>query len=460
MNINDLQDIEAEKATLRLLINNIDLMASVNDKLEAKDFYGLANQTIFAALREMFDDGTNVDLVTLADHLTSNGKMDNVGGITYITDIYNGIINKGGLDNYINIIKEYSRRRYFAKCCDAATRRVHDKTITVSEMAGKMADVLEKIQPVEQIDQKGPLIEAFSFFVQNKPQGIDTGFKEIDYTLKGMKKGNLIVLAARPAMGKTTLALNIIANLCREGKKVVLYSLEMTAQEIYTKLISCVSKVSLNSALQQRTKDNQTKNNLFETDVKNARDNESKAFWTRLEKGLNVVDSWNLNIIDHGSYDISDLRIASKVWKKKSGLDLLVIDYLQLMSAKGNDNRTAEVSAITKGLKNLAKELEIPILALAQLNRRVEGSQNKKPSMSDLRESGSIEQDADAVLLIYRDQYYNKQGDPWTEVIIDKNRGGETSTARLQFYPEISKFYDYNGIGGKTVSNNIVKGVF
>jgi replicative DNA helicase len=275
-----------------------------------------------------------------------------------------------------------------------------------------------------------------------------------------MKKGNLIILAARPAMGKTTLALNIIANLCQEGKSVIFYSLEMTAEEIYKKLISCTSKISIAEARRQLAKDNQTKNNTFDENVVKSRNKESEAFWKRLQNGLDTVYKWNLEIIDKGSFEISDLKIASKVWKKKGGLDLLVIDYLQLMTARGHENRTAEVTAITKGLKDLAKSLDIPVLALAQLNREVEGRQNKKPTKADLRESGSIEQDADVVMLIYRDRYYNKNGDPWTEVIIDKNRVGENSTARLEFYPAISKFYEYKGFSGQTVQKKQIEGVF
>ena len=458
--LNDLQDNEAEKSILRLLINKISLMAVVNDRLVAKDFYGATHQIIFQALREMFDANKDVDLVSLANHLTVTGQMDNIGGITYLTALFNGVIHESGLDGYIDIVRENSQRRYFYKCCDAAAKRVHDKTFSIEEMVGKMGDVLENLQPVAKEDKQESLIHAYESFTENAPQGLDTGYKELDHILNGLKKGNLVVLAARPAMGKTTLALNFIANLCKQGKKVVLYSLEMTSDEIYSKLISCVSKISKNDAKLQIVKDNQTKNTNLSEDAKTFRQRESKAFWSRLQYGCDAVSKWNLEIIDRGSFEISDIRIAAKVWKKKDGLDLLVIDYLQLMSARGNDNRTAEVTAITKGLKNLAKELDVPILALSQLNRSVEKQTNKRPSMSDLRESGSIEQDADVVMLIYRDNYYNKNGDQWTEIIVDKNRNGGTSIARLEFLPAISKFEEFRGIPGQSVSRKTVDEVF
>ena len=460
LNLSDLQDIEAERAILRLLIQKIDLMAEINDLLDTKDFYGLAHQTIFTALKEMFEKNINVDMVTLADYLTTSGRMENAGSVAYITFLCKESVNVGGMGSYIDIIKDNSRRQKIALCCDEAGKRIHDKTTSLEEMSNIIADTLEKVQPVKKVDKQKPLVNAYETFITDTPQGINTGYEEIDYPLQGMKKGNLIILAARPAMGKTTLALNIIANLCQEGKSVIFYSLEMTAEEIYKKLISCTSKISIAEARRQLAKDNQTKNNTFDDNVVKSRNKESEAFWKRLQNGLDTVYKWNLEIIDKGSFEISDLKIASKVWKKKGGLDLLVIDYLQLMTARGHENRTAEVTAITKGLKDLAKSLDIPVLALAQLNREVEGRQNKKPTKADLRESGSIEQDADVVMLIYRDRYYNKNGDPWTEVIIDKNRVGENSTARLEFYPAISKFYEYKGFAGQTVRRKEIEGVF
>lgn len=460
MILSDLQDVEAEKSLLRLLINKIDLMAEINEQLEAKDFFSVANQCVYTSLKEMFEKNINVDLVTVADYLTTTGKIETVGGITYLTDLYNGIMNEGSIGKYVEIIKDNSRRRCVGLCCDEITKRIHDKTTTLDELTNSITDTLEKIQPVEKADKQEPLMRAFESFVSDEPEGINTGYKELDYSLQGMKKGNLLILAARPSMGKTTLALNIIANLCQEGKRVIFYSLEMTADEIYKKLISCTSKISKAEAKRQLCKDNQTKNNNFDEDVKKSRSRESTAFWSRLHSGLDNIYKWNLEIIEKGDFEISDLKIASKVWKKQGGLDLLVIDYLQLMSARGHENRVTELSSITRGLKDLAKDLNVPVLALSQLNRGVEKQQIKKPSMADLRESGSIEQDADVVMLIYRDTYYKKDGDPWTEVIIDKNRLGAKATARLQFYPEISKFYDYKGIPGQSVKKKEVEGVF
>lgn len=452
-NMQDLQNNEVEKAVLRLLINKIDLLAEIDGRLISKDFYSLANQTIFTALLEMYDQNINVDLITLAEYLNKKGRLDNVGSITYLTDLYDGIMNKAGINEYVKIIKDLSDRRFMWKLAQTLKNRVHDRDISPYELSSKLLWAIENMQQIKQED-KADLIDAYENITSDKKMGIDIGYPELDYTLKGLKSGNLVILAGRPAMGKTAMALNIIANMTSAGQKVLFFSLEMSAEEIYTRLIRLVAKMPEKEIKAQLAKDNATKNNVFSADVESHRNNESKAFWERLHTGMEKIYSWDLGIVESGRFRIQDMRMRAKIQKARKGLDCIVIDYLQLMSAEGfNNNRVGEISYITRQLKLLAKELEIPILVLSQLSRAVENRSDKRPTLSDLRESGSIEQDADVVLLMYRDMYYNANGDPWTEIIIAKNRHGGTTTARLQFYPEISKFYNYNGIGGKAVKN-------
>jgi len=444
--LSDLQDKEAENSIIRLMIVKQNLIADVNERLKATDFYGLANQSIFVALVEMFDANQKIDIVTLADHLTKTGKMENVGGLNYITNLYNGIINESGLDTYINIVKDNSTRRSLCLKCDEVTKRIHDKTFPVDDMMGNLANTIEMLQPIPKKDKATPIFNAYTMLTTDKPLGIDTGYCELDRLLNGMEKGNLIILAGRPGMGKTTFALNIIANLCNAGKSVALYSLEMSQEEIYRKLITREAKISPQDAKTQVLKDKQTENNvLFADDVKDFRRKEAQAFWRRLQLAMDNVSKWNLDVFDDCNTELRDIRLSAKVQKQKNNVDLIVIDYLQLMSDKGHESRVTEVTAISKGLKNLAKELSVPVLALAQLNRAVEKQQNKRPTKADLRESGSIEQDADKILLLYRDDYYNKGGKPYTEVIVDKTRMGENGTALIEFFPAISRFEDYKG---------------
>jgi replicative DNA helicase len=311
---------------------------------------------------------------------------------------------------------------------------------------GNLANTLESLQPVPVVDKTTAILNAYASLTTDKCLGLSTGYDELDKLLDGLRKGNLIILAGRPAMGKTTFALNIVANLCKAGKKVVFYSLEMTQEEIYQKLITRESKISPVEAKSQVIRDKQTKNNtLFSDEVRTFKEKESRAFWTRLQLGMDDVSKWHLDILDQCNSELRDIRLSAKIQAKRKDVDLIVIDYLQLMSDKGHESRVAEVTAISKGLKNLAKELEIPILALAQLNRNVEKQTNKRPTKADLRESGSIEQDADKIILIYRDDYYAKNGKPYTELIVDKTRMGKNGTALVEFFPAISRFEDYKG---------------
>lgn len=456
--VNDLQDVEAEKALIRLLIGKIDLMAEIDGRLDPGDFYGVAHRNIYAALMEMYAANMTVDLVTLADYLTKTDRMKHVGGVTYLTNLFNGLMNKGGLNEYVTIVKEYSDRRFIWRIGDWLKCSAHDKTALVDELKSSALDAFDKIQKVKTEDDKDGLLQAYEALITNTPLGIETGFDEIDYTLKGMKKGNLIVLAGRPAMGKTALALNIISNLCEAGKEVMFYSLEMSKEEIFKRLITASAQLSESNIKAQIAKDNATKNNSFTEEVLNYRNKESQALWNRLQSAMDKVYKWNLSIVEKGRCGIQDLRIAAKINQKKKGLDIVVIDYLQLMGADGyRDNRVGEISYITRQLKLLAKELEIPILILSQLSRNVESRSDKRPTLSDLRDSGSIEQDADVVMLMYRDLYYRTNGDDWTEVNIAKNRHGGNSTARLDFYPEIGKFRDHKGFAGKVVKNEFPK---
>lgn len=455
----DLQNIEAECGILRLILHKNDVLAQIDGRIKTDDFYSLANQTIYNALLEMYDKNIKADLVTLPQYLVNTGKMENVGKITYITELYDGLVNPAGIEEYIKIVRDYSDRRKLWKLGEWTKNKVHDKTAETDKIKSVVVDSIEKLTPQSKNSNDG-LFRAFESLSSNKKEGLDTGYANIDRTLQGMKEGNFIVLAGRPAMGKTALALNILKNVCVAGKSVLFFSLEMSDVELNKRLLLMVSGQNENVYRSQSHKDEATSNNIFDNEVKRARDVESQKVWGRLQNALNEIGKWKLEIVEEGIYSIQDMRLKAKIKKKKEGLDLIIIDYLQLMSANESENRTAEITAITRGLKNLAKELKIPILVLSQLNRGVETRQDKRPTLADLRDSGSIEQDADSVMIIYRDKYYNENGNEWTEVNVAKNRHSGGGVCRLMFYPEVCRFVEYTGIGGKAVNKKIVEGVF
>jgi replicative DNA helicase len=290
--------------------------------------------------------------------------------------------------------------------------------------------------------------EAFNSFVSSQDDGISYGIKSIDYILKGMQAGHFIVLAGRPAMGKTALALNIVRNVCSQKYKVLFFSLEMVKVDLYKRLFACETGMSEEEAKTQ-----------ISNYVAHGENDKAEKIWEKIKAGKRRVANWSLDIVAD-AYTLGDIRAKTKLMEKKKGVDLVVIDHLQLMSAPGHkDNRVGELTEITRSLVNLAKDINAPILCLSQINRSNEKNSDKRPLLSDLKESGSIEQDADQVMMIYRDQYYDKDGDDWTEIIVRKNRHGNVGVARLSYDMARNQFTDYKGISGEKVTRSDAKDV-
>ena len=454
MSLQELQNADAEKAVIRLILSDAKLMQDIAGHIEAKDFYSASHQTIFAALTDLYAAGDDINMATLTRHLDKAGTLQNVGGITYITALFNGIADYKGLKTYVEVIKEFSERRYIYKLAENLKARIQDRTQDIGELKGRAVELIAKNDTAEDPSDADELIEAFDSIVTDTPMGLMTDYKGLDIPLQGLKKGEFIVLAGRPSMGKTAFALNIVANVCEKGHSVLFYSLEMKPQQLYQRLIFWAAQTSQQAISRQKKEDARNASLYGPT-------KESKAFWQRVHKSLDAVQNWPLKIIKANTSNFNDMRLRVKAYAQRNNVDLLVIDYLQLLSAEGfKTNRNGEISYITRELKNLAEQLDIPILVLSQLSRAVESRNDKRPIMADLRDSGSIEQDADVILAMYRDRYYNPEGDEWTEVLIRKNRQGSQGAAMFEFKAEIYRFEPYEQFGGKEIKNADIEGIF
>jgi replicative DNA helicase len=331
---------------------------------------------------------------------------------------------------------------------------MQDNTININDTLKDLVDDVEDVIMVNEEHEDNSLEEAFNGFIDTEKKGISYGFKALDKYLKGMQEGHFVVLGGRPAMGKTAFALNIVRNVCRAGKKVLIFSLEMTKKDLYKRLVSCETGFS----------EDEIKEAVSDV-VQNGETPTSRAMYRALETGKDRIANWNLDIIDD-CYTLADIRARAVLAKKKQGVDVVVIDHLQLMSLYDGaykEGRTAEMTEITKRLVPLAKRIKATILCLSQVNRGNEGRTDKRPMSSDLKESGSIEQDADAIMMIYRDKYYDENGDDWTEIIIRKNRFGAQGTVRLNYDMAKNKFTPYTGIVGEKANRSEkaqVKGAF
>jgi replicative DNA helicase len=394
--------------------------------LVADDFYNTEFGTIFTAVVGLFHRGRQVDLVTVIEQLGAN--IDRAGGISKVASLTQDITGWAGTENHCRIIKDKARARAaimlahdMAEQCyqGMPTRQVLDSFSTgfigLSGADKGKPETLAEITPrvMEQIEDV-----AFN----GKSFGIPTGFIDLDRRLSGLSRKDLIVIAARPSMGKTVLGVDIALNVAAQGKRVLVFSLEMGKGQIVARALSNKSSVNGDS-------------------IRNGSLND--ATWPRLKTARLYLDSLQLTIVDDPALSITEMRSIAKVQHLKNKLDLVLVDYMQLGRAQAQ-NREREISEISSGLKGMAKDLDIPVIALSQLNRSLESRDDKRPRLSDLRESGSIEQDADVVMFIYRDEVYRPEPDNpnkgIAEIITSKHRNGQIGTDKLLFQGEFSRF--------------------
>lgn len=442
------QDLDAERSLLAgLLLDSAALTKIVDHGLEPTDFYREAHGKIFESIIALSSRGEPVDLITLSAQLRSTSSYEQVGGSAFLTSLFEEAYSSAHVAQYAKIVKDMSTLRKVITTSNSLIEMAYSGVENIEEFldacekgifevtnsktrptALSIRDILiENMSRIQELSEKNSTVT-----------GLATGFREFDRMTSGLQPGQLIIVAARPAMGKTSLALNMAQNAAIYSKaSVAVFSLEMAKEELVFRFLTGLARVDASALKVGRLKD---------------RD------WKALTKAANILSETKIFIDDTAASSVLEMRSRCRRVQAEHGLNLIIVDYLQLMRGsskpgKGSDNREREISEISRGLKSLAKELRVPVIALSQLNRGVEARADKRPMMSDLRESGAIEQDADIVSFVYRDEVYNKESEDKgkAEFIIAKHRAGSTGTVKLNWDAQYTSFSDEDdAFGGIT----------
>ncbi|CAJ1174721.1 replicative DNA helicase [Companilactobacillus paralimentarius DSM 13238 = JCM 10415] len=437
-------DKDAEQAVLGAVFLSQDALIEAMEYVEADDFYQHANQLVFQAMMNLNDEEEPVDVVTVQNELDRQNQIEDIGGVSYLAELANAVPTAANTSYYAKIVKNKSVLR---RLINAATSIV-SRSFEEDEDVDSIIDQSEKdiMDVSENRNHKGfrrisdvvksSFEEIDKLYDQDSDvTGLSTGYKDLDAMTTGLHKDELIILAARPGVGKTAFALNLAQNAAtKSNATVAIFSLEMGAEQLVNRMLCSEGSIDANSLRTGKLDENQ---------------------WNSLVVAMGSLSRTNVYIDDTPGVKMAEIRSKCRRLLKESGkLDLVIVDYLQLIEGTGQENRQQEVSVISRGMKKLAKELHVPIIALSQLSRGVEARQDKRPMLSDIRESGSIEQDADIVAFLYRDDYYrdedgddnDNQEDPEdqdvgeVEVIVSKNRSGPRGTAKLLFVKSYNKF--------------------
>ena len=426
--------IEAEAAVIGAMLLNKDAIMETSEILAGDDFYQAAYGILFDSMVELFHMGRPVDLITLQEHLKEKNVPPEVSSMEYARDLLTSVQTWANVKYYAQIVKEKATLRKLIKMNEeiANTCYMENRPLEeILEMTEKQVfEVVERGNFQEYVPIKQVVLNALDVIekaskTRGNVTGIPTGFIDLDYKLSGLQNSDLILIAARPSMGKTAFVLNIAQHVAfRQNRAVAVFSLEMSKEQLVNRLFSLESHVD---AQLLRT------GNLKDTD------------WEKLIEGAGIIGKSKLIIDDTSGISIAEMRSKCRKYKLEQGLDLMIIHYLQLMSGssrRSNESRQQEISDISRSLKGLARELNVPVVALSQLSRAVESRTDKRPMLSDLRESGAIEQDADVCMFIYRDDYYNPDTDDKNiaEIIIAKQRNGPIGTVRLAWMPQYTRF--------------------
>ncbi len=426
--------LEAEQSVIGSMIMDKDAIMTANEMLISEDFYHQQYGILFDTMVELFNSGLPVDLVTLQNKLKEKNVPAEIASLDYVRDLITAVPTSANIKYYAKIVKDHAVRRRLIKL----NQEIENECYSGQESVETLMDMTEKkvfdlIQsrggngdfvPIRQIVMNALEKIENSAKRDGNVTGIPTGFSDLDYRTAGLQPSDLILIAARPSMGKTAFVLNIAQHVAfREDMCTAIFSLEMSKEQLVNRMFSLESHVDAQ---------------LLRTG------NLSDADWEKLIEGAGVIGNSKLIIDDTPGISISELRSKCRKYKLEHGLKLIIIDYLQLMSGsgKGSESRQQEISEISRSLKGLARELSVPVIALSQLSRAVEQRPDHRPMLSDLRESGAIEQDADVVMFIYRDDYYNHDTDDKgvSEIIIAKQRNGPIGTVKLAWLAEYTKF--------------------
>lgn len=428
-------NIEAEQAVIGAIFLEPEAFSSASELLLPEDFYRASHQRIYETMMKLSDKGEPIDLVTVTTSLANAKTLDEVGGVSYLTDIAGSVPTAANIGYYSKIVEEKSVLRRLIR---TATDIVTSSFTKEDEIEDVLNDAEKNILEVSHRKNSGAfqeikdvLIEVYdnieSLHHQNADlTGVPSGFRDLDRITSGFQQNDLIIIAARPSVGKTAFALNIAQNVAiNTDENVAIFSLEMGADQLVSRMLCAEGNIDA-----QRLR----------TGSLEAED------WSKLTMAMGSLSNAGIFIDDSPGIRVNEIRSKCRRLKQEHGLGMIVIDYLQLISGSANsrDNRQQEVSEISRSLKGLARELNVPLIALSQLSRGVEQRQDKRPMMSDLRESGSIEQDADIVGFLYRDDYYDAESEKQNiiEIIISKQRNGPVGNVELAFVKEYNKFVD------------------
>ena len=426
------QDIEAEQAVIGSMLTDQDAVVAAIETLKPEDFYREDNKLIYSAILNIYNRAEPIDIITLKAELSSMGKLDNVGGLEYIVGLPDKVPTTANVDRYIKIVEEKSMLRNLIKTANEILSMGYDQTEDVEDVKDlaekKIFDVMQKKSKTGYTSIKDVLVESFTKLEElyNQKQhvtGVPTGFIDLDRMTAGLHGSEFILIAARPAMGKSAFALNIATYAAtRANVPVAIFSLEMSKEQVGNRILCSEALVDSNNV---RTGD------LNDEEL------------SKLAETSGELSQAPIYIDDTAGITITEMRARCRKLKLEKNIGLVVVDYLQLIQGSGKTSgREQEIAEISRSLKILAKELEIPVIALSQLSRAVEARDDHRPMLSDLRESGSIEQDADIVMFLYRDDYYNEDSPEKNvaEVIIAKQRAGSTGTVKLAWIGNYTKF--------------------
>ena len=441
--------VEAEQAVIGGLLLSNHAFDRIADVLRVSDFYRIDHRTIFAAIVRLIEDNKPADVLTTADALKRGDQLVDVGGVAYLHQLASATPGAANIHRYAEIVRERAQCRALIEAATVILDRAYAPGANATELcelaesaitaaaskrsqvaAARMNELLQVVMTKLDDLHRNPATVT----------GTATGFVDLDEMTTGFQDGDLIVIAARPAMGKTTLAVNIAEHVALELKKpVLIFSMEMAGWQLARRMLASIGKVDAQKVRTGR----------LETE-----------HWDRLGRALGTLNEAPIRIDDAAGLSPLELRSrARRLWREYGGLGLIVIDYLQLMqapTARGDNNRATEIAEITRSLKSMAKELACPVVLLSQLNRKVEDRANRRPVMADIRDSGAVEQDADTILFLYRDEvYYAESADRGiAELIVGKQRNGPIGTVKLTYIAHLSRFENYSGMRDPLVSTS------
>lgn len=425
---------EAEQAVVGAMLMNKDAIMAASEIIRGEDFYQTAYGILFDSMVELFQAGKPVDLITLQEHLKEKDVPPEISSMEFARDLVASVTTSANVKYYAEIVREKATLRQLIKVNEEVTTACYQENQPLEVILDKaekgvfeLAErgSVQEYTPIKQVVLNALDVIEKASKTTGSVTGIPTGFIDLDYKLSGLQRSDLVLVAARPSMGKTAFVLNIAQHVAfRQNLAVAIFSLEMSKEQLVNRLFSLESHVD---AQLLRT------GNLKDTD------------WEKLIEGAGRIGKSKLVIDDTSGISITEMRSKCRKFKMELGLDLIIIDYLQLMSGSGgksNESRQQEISEISRSLKGLARELNVPVIALSQLSRAVEQRTDKRPMLSDLRESGAIEQDADVCMFIYREDYYipDTEDKGIAEIIIAKQRNGPVGTVRLAWIPQYTRF--------------------